>query len=360
MLKISVQKTLLRLSVMSSLVAAGSCVFAQGSATIATTVALPPTTIQAAIAAGIIVEPYAALPTQLTFGDEMHRRITVIGDKSNLINGQVASWNYQELPYMSGVLDSPTYYSNQIIFSMGYALPAGSNMIGDMMRFNDKTYIRIKDPVTGVSLRTEKNAARTPYAIMLPPQTMTENRLYRSGDRTAPVNTISYNNFFSYYNTQPTSVTAAMRGIADAAGGPVLVLGWVEAPMLNGYALRTVPAAGGNPFGIDVNNYQDKVQATNAYALIMAYVQPPSRNGTMENMEKLKTYFGATNMTMNDYHQEIHVALINERPQPNYTTRELYLEGLKNMTVKDIFHIDENDTSSTISRGKFMVFRPTD
>ncbi len=359
MLMNSVKQTLLRLTVMSTLVAASSCLFAQGSATIALTTVLPPGTVQSAIDAGIIVEPYAALPTKLAFGDEMHRRMNVIGDKSNLVNGQVASWNYQELPYMSGTMENPTNYSNQIVFSMGYALPAGSSMIGDMMRFNDKTYIRINDPVKGVSLRTEKDAARTPYAIMVPPQTMAENRLYRSGDHTAPVNMMSYNNFFSYYNTQPVSVTGAMRSIADAAGGPVLILGWVEAPMLNGYALRTVPSAGGSPFGNDVNNYQDKVQATKAYALIMAYVQPPSRNGTMENIEKLKTYFGATNMTMNDYHQEIHVALVNERPQPNYTTRELYLEGLKNLTVKDIFHIDDKDTSSVISRGKFMVFRPT-
>ncbi|MEI7834665.1 MAG: hypothetical protein WCJ56_15880 [bacterium] len=359
MLKISVKQTLLRISVMSSLVAASSCLFAQGSATIATTIKVPTGTVQSAIAAGIAVEPYAELPTQLAFGDEMHRRMMVIGDKSNMVNGQLASWNYQELSYMSGINENPTNYSNQIVFSMGYALPAGSNMIGDMMRFNDKTYIRINDPVNGVTLRTEKDAARTPYAIMVPPQTMAEYRLYRSGDHTAPVNLMSYNNFFSYYNTQPISVTEAMRKIADAANGPVLVLGWIESPQLNGYALKAVPANGVNPFGADTSTYQDKVRATNAYALIMAYVQPPNQKGEIDYQSKLSKYFGANSTTLNDYHQEIHVALINERPQPNYTTRELYLEGLKNLTVKDIFHIDDKDTSSLISRGKFMVFSPT-
>ncbi len=343
---LSVKRTLLRFSAVSALAVMGTCLYAQ---TMTPTVDTP-NDMTAAIASAIPVEQPAVFPATITYGDISVCELSVLGDRSSLITGQVASWNYQDLPAGSADYKKLAKPSTNGSLAMGYALPANSGLIGEMMQINEKTFIRVNDIDNGIMVLTEKKPARTPYAIVVP--RLLINRL--GNNNVEPLKTISFN------DTVPISIPAAIRKLADAADGPIMVLGWVEVPQISGYALNEVPSTGGDPFGENVYRFQDKVEATNAYALIMAYVQPPLKTDTLANRDMLSKYFGASSLTMKDYHMEIRVALINERPQPAYTTRKIFLDGLDSITVTDIFHVSENDTTSVIRRGNFMVLSPVE
>lgn len=343
---LTIKRTLLRFSALSALAVVGTCLYAQTTTTTLET----PNDMTAAIASAIPVEQPTAFPTTITYGDISVCELSVLGAKAPLITGQVASWNYQNLPLGSADYKSlPTPSSNGSL-AMGYALPSNSGLIGEMMQINQRTFIRVNDIDNGIKVLQEEKPARTPYAIVVP--RLLINRL--GSNNVEPLMTISFN------NPVPITIPAALRKLVDAADGPLLVLGWVEVPQISGYALNEVPSTGGDPFGENVYRFQDKVEATNAYALIMAYVQPPFKADTLANREILSKYFGASSLTMKDYHMEIQVALIKERPQPAYTTRKIFLDGLDAVTVTDIFHVSENDTTSVISRGNFMVLSPVE
>ena len=277
--------------------------------------------------------------------------VAIIGSLERVNQGAVSPW------------DLTTVDMNGTIGGLGAGTIGPYRAIGEMLSFAGRTFIRSTDPKTGVKVVEVTEPFASPFALLVAAPKTPYARIMATELKfpfILKTNGKEDNAFPRAYRLtgkeEPVLLHAILEKLAVEVRSPIAVLGWVEAPSVEGTALKKAPINDESLTGSEKDAYLDTIKATDEHLVFFAIVSPVLPISTVSNDYLAKTIF--------DYNPEqgqpaaalihVHGALVNEAAPGLFATAPLVLSGLSKVTVKDICHVYG---TSTVRQGFFLVYR---
>lgn len=225
-----------------------------------------------------------------------------------------------------------------MVGALGLATMKKDRALGDMISFAGRTFIRSTDPKTGVKIIETPGPFLAPFYLGIPDGQTVFPRVVRIDA------------------AEPQLLHAMLEEMAKAAQSPIAVLGWVDAPDVNGIALKRAPIEGDSLNGSNKNDYLDTISQRTAHLVFVAVVVPPMTVNTVSNYRFSRVLFDFDTTQGQPAAALIHVhgALVAQAAPPDFATAPLMLKSLQDVTVSDVLHVYG---SSTIQRGTAIVYR---
>ncbi|MEI6520802.1 MAG: hypothetical protein WCO98_12305 [bacterium] len=255
-----------------------------------------------------------------------------------LCNGQITNINNGTIEMFSLM---PVEDKNLVV-NIGYGTVISRENIGELFSFAGRNYIRQTSPDAAPKLISTYQNVRTPLSVGLYNHSIISPRVFR----------VSYSN--------PVLLQALMNKAVQDINEPVMVLGWVDMPEMNGEALKKAPIDGVSLNGDKRGDYIESVSGQNLRVIFSALAVPDKPKQSISSALFLDKIFNVNPQLKGNPGQTNTVifakAAITEDPIPdNYNTSPLVLSKMNVANVKDICTLLP---TSTISKGILIFYQP--
>lgn len=229
-----------------------------------------------------------------------------------------------------------------LVLNFGYGTIVSRENIGELFSFAGRNYIRETSPNAPPKLLSTYQNIRTPLSVGVYNGSVISPRVFR----------VSYSN--------PVLLQALLNKAVQDIQEPVMVLGWVDMPEMNGEALKKAPIDGVSLNGDKRGEYIEAVNGQNLRVIFAALAVPNKAKQSISSALFLDKVFNVNPVLKNSEVQNNTVvfakAAITEDPIPgNYNTSPLVLAKMNVANVKDICNLLP---TSTISKGILIFYQP--
>ncbi len=279
------------------------------------------------------VQPVA--PSVITLSKKIDVTCPVV---EGLCNGQMANVSNGTIEMFSLV---PVDDKNLVV-NFGYGTVQSRENIGELFSFAGRNYIREVAPDATVRLLSTYQTIRTPLSVGLYNSSVISPRVFR----------VNYSN--------PVLLQALMNKAVQDIKEPVMVLGWVDMPEMNGEALKKAPIDGVSLNGDKRSEYIESVSGQNMRVIFSALAVPAKAIQSISSALFLDKIFSINPTLKNNVDQPNTVifakaAITEDQIPDNYNTSPLVLAKLNSANVKDICTLLP---TSTISKGILIFYQP--
>lgn len=255
--------------------------------------------------------------------DRPLRPLYLMGSLAAVNSGQMAPWGWTKL--------NP----GGLAGSLGFGTTGTIGEMGEMVSFAGRSFIRTVTP-EGVKVVEAKAPFRTPFAASVLADGDIFPRAYRMDA------------------DEPMLLHSMLEKLAIDAKSPIAVVGWVTMAQAEGTALKRAPVNGEAPVG---ENAVDTISVNDVQVAFYAVVIPPVTRPDAERTRLAALTMDAPEIAADAAKMHVHGAIVEEAAPADYLTSPLILDGLRNVHVKDVFHVS---ATSTVKRGVALIYRLQD
>jgi hypothetical protein len=255
-----------------------------------------------------------------------------------ICNGQAVNVNNGDIEMFSLV----PVNENNLVVNMGYGTIVSRENIGELFSFAGRNYIRETSIDGAPKLLSTYQTVRTPLSVGVYNREVVSPRVFR----------ISYSN--------PVLLQALMNKVVQDIKEPVVVLGWVDMPEMNGEALKKAPIDKVSLNGDKRGEYIEAVNGQNVRVIFSALAIPDKPKQSITASLFLDKIFNINPTMKSNVAQSNTVifakaAITEDKIPDNYYTSPLVLSKMNAANVKDICTLLP---TSTISKGILIFYQP--